>query len=137
MSYLKILMRALSNRNISTGNTSTTENQNYASKRPSNVYNITNEPIVDEGAQCYILHPAQCTSEQWKSVMNDTALVRNWIVVDANTSHLFPDLNTSGNGTTPSDTGSPMPAYTGSASRGLPAVGSVIFAAVAGGLAML
>jgi hypothetical protein len=38
--------------------------------------------------------------------MNGTALIKNWIVVDANTSSLFPDLvgNTPGNGTKPSGT---------------------------------
>ncbi|KAF1938259.1 alpha/beta-hydrolase [Clathrospora elynae] len=120
----RIFTRALFNFDISTGKESITENPSYASEGPSNVYNITNEPIVDPGSQCYVLDPGQCTAEQWATVMNGTALVRNWIVVDANTSHLFPDLvsnGTSGNGT----------ALSGAAS-GLQAgvVGSAVFAAV-------
>lgn len=74
--------------------------------------------------------------------MNGTALVRNWIVVDANTSYLFPDLvgnGTSGNGTAPSATGFPMPTYTAAASGGLSTsfLGSTIIAAAVGGLIML
>ncbi|EOA89250.1 uncharacterized protein SETTUDRAFT_159655 [Exserohilum turcica Et28A] len=92
----KIFMRSLFNRDISTGNVSTAETPGYATKGPSDVSNITNQPIVDPGSQCYVLDRDQCTKDQWKRVMNGTALVRNWIVVDANTSHLFPDLG--GNG---------------------------------------
>ncbi|KAI4662126.1 uncharacterized protein J4E88_010916 [Alternaria novae-zelandiae] len=138
----KIFTRALFNRDISTGNISTTETPDYASEGPSDVYNITNEPIVDEGTQCYVLDPGQCTSEQWESVMNGTALVRNWIVVDANTSYLFPDLagnGTSSNGSTPSGTGLPMPTYTAAASGGLSAsvLGSAMIAAAVGSVVML
>ncbi|KAJ5021077.1 Alpha/Beta hydrolase protein [Bipolaris maydis] len=89
----RIFMRSLFNRDISTGNVSTANNASYATEGPIHVSNITNVPIIDPGAQCYVLDPGQCTKEQWKSVMNGTALVRNWIVVDANTSHLFPRLD--------------------------------------------
>jgi carboxypeptidase C (cathepsin A) len=135
----RIFTRALFNRDISTGNISTTENLDYATKGPGDVYNITNEPIVDAGAQCYVLDPGQCTQEQWESVVNGTALVRNWIVVDANTNYLFPDLvgnGTSGNGSAPSGTGSPVPAYTGAASRAGVA-GIAMVAAVLGSLIVL
>jgi hypothetical protein len=134
----RIFTRALFNRDISTGNISTAANLDYATEGPSDVFKITNEPIVDEGTQCYVLDPGQCTAEQWESVMNGTALVRNWIVVDGNTSYLFPDLGngTSGNGTTPSGTGSPMPAFTGAASRA-GVVGSAVIAAVVGSLVMI
>ncbi|RAR01961.1 carboxypeptidase s1 [Stemphylium lycopersici] len=70
----KIFMRALFNRDISTGNVSIAESPDYATEGPSDVYNITNEPIVDAGAQCYVLDPGQCTEDQWASVMNGTAL---------------------------------------------------------------
>ncbi|KAF2028435.1 alpha/beta-hydrolase [Setomelanomma holmii] len=93
----RIFQRALFNLDIATGNTSTTASPGYAAKGPKDVYNITNEPVVDPGSQCYVLDRDTCTEEQWEAVMNGTALVRNWIVVDANTSSLFPDLV--GNGT--------------------------------------
>jgi carboxypeptidase C (cathepsin A) len=102
----KIFTRALFNFDIATGNISTTENPTYSTKGPKDVYNIKNKPVVDPGSQCYVLDQGQCTAEQWETVMNGTALIKNWIVVDANTSSLFPDLvgNTPGNGTKPSGT---------------------------------
>lgn len=117
----KIFMRALFNRDISTGNVSTVESPEYTTKGPRDVSNIANKPIIDPGTQCYVLDRDQCTADQWESVMNGTALVRNWIVVDANTSYLFPDLGgngTAGNGSRPSGTGSHMPVSTGGAPGG-------------------
>jgi hypothetical protein len=107
----KIFQRALFNLDIATGKISTTANPSYASKGPNDVSNIKNEPVIEPGSQCYVLDRDQCTEEQWETVMDGTALVRNWIVVDANTSYLFPGLvgnaTGGGNGTvrpTPSTT---------------------------------
>lgn len=141
----RIFQRALFNLDIATGKVSTTENPNYASEGPSDVFNITNEPVTLPGSQCYVLDRDQCTEEQWETVMNNTALVKNWIVVDANTSYLFPGLV--GNGTSPangtyrpSPTASTPAQHTGGASS-LVGDGRVAgFAAVAafmGTLAML
>lgn len=105
----KIFTRALFNFDIATGNISTIENGDYSTEGPENVFNITNEPITLPGSQCYVLDEEQCTAEQWETVENGTALVRNWIVVDANTTSLFPDLINGTNGTTPSGTGTPIP----------------------------
>ncbi|EUC41561.1 hypothetical protein COCMIDRAFT_40298 [Bipolaris oryzae ATCC 44560] len=138
----RIFMRSLFNRDISTGNVSTANNASYATEGPMDVSNITNIPIIDPGAQCYVLDPDQCTKEQWESVMNGTALVHNWIVVDANTSHLFPDLipnGTTGNGTIPSTTNSSMPIYTGAAPSGffLSTFNKALFAAGIGCLLIM
>jgi hypothetical protein len=95
----RIFQRALFNYDIATGNISTTKNPGYASQGPHDVADITNEPVTLPGSQCYVLDRDQCTEEQWETVMNGTALVKNWIVVDANTSYLFPGLV--GNGTSP------------------------------------
>jgi hypothetical protein len=95
---------------IATGNISTAENPTYGTKGPKDVYGIKNEPVMEPGSQCYVLDKGQCTNDQWETVMNGTALIKNWIVVDANTSSLFPGL-VGGNGTrpsgTPSSSGSP------------------------------
>jgi carboxypeptidase C (cathepsin A) len=142
----KIFQRALFNYDIATGNISTTDNPDYSTKGPKDVYNITNEPVVDPGSQCYVLDQGQCTSEQWETVMNGTALIKNWIVVDANTSSLFPDLvgNATGpeNGT-PTASGTPTQ-FTAAASSLMSAgqvmgfefgvVGGAVLAAVMGSL---
>ncbi|CBY00885.1 hypothetical protein LEMA_P020150.1 [Plenodomus lingam JN3] len=114
----RIFQRALFNRDIATGNTSTLDMPDYSTVGPSDISNITNEPVVDPGSQCYVLDRGQCTDEQWETVMNGSALIKNWIVVDANTSSLFPDLvggNHTVNGSVPSGTGSLGPVYTGGA----------------------
>ena len=123
----KIFMRSLFNFDIATGNISTTENPDYSTSGPSAVFNITSEPIVDPGSVCYVLDSETCTAEQWESVSNGTALVRNWIVIDANSTFLFPDLangtNQTGGNTTvptspvPSATSSDAPIATGAALR--------------------
>jgi hypothetical protein len=83
--------------------------------------------------------------------MNGTALIKNWIVVDANTSSLFPDLvgPGSGNSTRPSGTptASGIPPYTGAASslmatsqmtgHSFGVVGAAMVAVVVGGLLVL
>jgi hypothetical protein len=113
------------------------------------VYDIMNKPVTDPGSQCYVLDQGQCTAEQWKTVMNGTALIKNWIVVDANTSYLFPELvgnETSRPSVTPSASGS-GPQYTGAASSGVVIgrvmgfevglVGVAVLGAVVGSLVVL
>ncbi|KAJ4302627.1 hypothetical protein N0V90_001516 [Kalmusia sp. IMI 367209] len=115
----RIFMRALFNHDIATGNISTTENADYGSKGPETVFNITNEPVQLPGSQCYVLDKDQCTADQWASVENGTALVKNWIVVDANTSFLFPDLaNGTGSGNGTVGTGTPTPSLGPSSTNG-------------------
>lgn len=109
----RIFQRALFNMDIATGKVSTIDHPNHSTQGPSDISNITNKPIVDPGSQCYILDRDQCTKEQWETVKNGTAWVKNWIVVDANTSVLFPDLSngTSSHGSKPS-----LPVSTGGGS---------------------
>jgi hypothetical protein len=118
----KIFQRALFNMDIATGKVSTANNPGYATKGRKDVFDIRNEPIQDPGAQCYVLDQGQCTLEQWASVMNGTALIKNWIVVDANTTSLFPDLagngTGSGNGSKPTSTLRPSSSASVSGSPG-------------------
>ena len=114
----RIFQRALFNFDIATGSISTAGNPTYSTEGPEKVDDIKNEVVVLPGSQCYVLDRDQCTAEQWETVENGTALVRNWIVVDANTTFLFPDLaGNSTNGTlpTPSPTSSAPPESTGAA----------------------
>ncbi|KAF2865051.1 Alpha/Beta hydrolase protein [Massariosphaeria phaeospora] len=140
----KIFQRALFNFDIATGYVSTTQNADYATKGPADTFNITNEPVTLPGSQCYVLDKDQCTAEQWESVEDGSALVREWIVVDANTTGLFPDLvgNGTGNGTVrPTPTQSIPVEATGAAVRRLSAgswrlvgieVGAVVAARLVG-----
>ncbi|KAF2730313.1 alpha/beta-hydrolase [Polyplosphaeria fusca] len=111
----KIFMRSLFNNDVATGNVSTLENEDYNTKGPSTVFNITSKPVTLPGSQCYVLDKEQCTADQWETVLNGTAEVRNWIVVDANTTSLFSDSgnSTGGNQTSPSGTGTPSATESG------------------------
>ncbi|KAK3202465.1 hypothetical protein GRF29_161g1284583 [Pseudopithomyces chartarum] len=137
----KIFTRALFNYDIATGEISTAEKSDYSTEGPENVFDITNEPVQLPGSQCYVLDKDQCTADQWATVEDGSALVRNWIVVDANTSYMFPDLaNGTGNGTIgtgrPTPTGGAVPTdFPGAAGRSLgPERRTVGFAALAMGL---
>jgi hypothetical protein len=127
----KVFQRALFNLDIATGKVSTASNSQYATKGRKDIFDIKNEPVKDAGAQCYVLDREQCTSEQWAKVMNGTALIKNWIVVDANTSSLFPDVTGNGtglgNGSKPSGNSMPSSSTTtsGSASQYTGAASSV------------
>jgi hypothetical protein len=105
-------------------------------------FNITNEPIPHPAPTCYVLDRGQCTDEQWETVENGTALVKNWIVVDENTRHMFPDLPLPG----PSPTVSEFPgAAAGMRTFGgwkvwgveIPVRGSVVLAVVLGTLVVM
>jgi carboxypeptidase C (cathepsin A) len=129
----RIFQRALFNFDIATGNVSTAQNPSYSSEGPVDVYNITNKPVQLGGSQCYVLDRDQCTNDQWESVMNGTALIKNWIVVDANTSYLFPDL--AGNGTATPSGGAAPPESTAGAGRNV--AGGALFVALMASLAIV
>lgn len=137
----KIFQRALFNFDIATGTISTTQNRNYSTNGTRDTFAIRNEPVKLPGAQCYVLDSDQCTLEQWESVENGTALVKNWIVVDGNTTGLFPEL---GNGTArpsttsglgPSATTSLVPTQSVGAAAGMGVgigIGKVVFLGILG-----
>ncbi len=102
----RIFQRAIFGNDIATGNISTNSNQTYSSQGPSSSFQFKNVAPESPKAQCYILNlPGTCTADQQDSVLNGSALVHDYIVIDANTTYLFPGLNgtggsngTSGNG---------------------------------------
>lgn len=137
----RIFQRIMDNLDVATGKESTV-GDDYGTEGPMEVFNITNEPIPAPAPTCYVLDRAQCTDEQWATVENGTALVRNWIVVDANTSHMFPDLPQP----SPSPSATMFPgAAMGQASFGrwsvfgfeIPVVGSVALCAIMGSLVIM
>ncbi|KAH0541833.1 hypothetical protein FGG08_003716 [Glutinoglossum americanum] len=74
----EIFMRSLSNRDISTGKTDVADD--YRTTGPSSTWHIKN--IVPDSPEptCYILAPETCTKDQYASVKNGTALVKDYIV---------------------------------------------------------
>ena len=118
----RIFQRAIFGNDIATGNVSTNTNQNYSTQGPSSSFGIKNEAPQSPKAQCYVLSLlGTCTSDQQASVLNGSALVYDYIVIDANTTELFPGLygpngtSVGGNGSTtvsPSKGGASPSAFT-------------------------
>ena len=120
-------MRALTNRDIATGTISTADNETYLTTGASSTWQIKNEIPEPPAPTCYVRALlASCTEDQIAAVVNGTALVRNWIVVDDNTAALSND--TASNGTFSGDlpgspgssagSGSPGGSSTGTSSGG-------------------
>jgi Serine carboxypeptidase len=98
----EIFMRAMTNRDIATGNVSTTDDPNYSTTGTSSTWQIKNEVPDSPAPTCYVRAlRASCTDDQIESVLNGTALIQDWIVVDNNTSTLAD--GTTGDGTSSGD----------------------------------
>ncbi|KAL2854636.1 Alpha/Beta hydrolase protein [Aspergillus pseudodeflectus] len=79
----EIFQRAMFNRDISTGNVSTAKNGTYSTTGPSSTFNVTNAVPDSPAPTCYILSlGSYCTVEQIESVVDGTALIKDYIVVD-------------------------------------------------------
>lgn len=102
----RIFQRAIFGNDIATGNISTNTNHNYSTLGPSSSFQIKNEVPESPKAQCYVLNLlGTCTADQQASVLDGSALVHDYIVINANTTSLFPGLYGS-NGTSTSTNGS-------------------------------
>jgi carboxypeptidase C (cathepsin A) len=109
----RIFMRALFNRDIATGEVDTAGNGSYHTTGPSDTLAIKNEVPEPEIMFCYTRDTSTCTDEQVESLKNGTAVVRDWIIVDANSTKRFPFLTAGGNSTS-----SPGGSGTGSSPTG-------------------
>ncbi|KAI9781133.1 MAG: hypothetical protein M1835_004356 [Candelina submexicana] len=103
----KIFMRAMFGLDIATGNTPTTANpSNYSSTGPKSSFQIKNEVPESPPSQCYILSLQNtCTEDQVNAVVNGTALIHDYILIDQNDMNLFPNI-TGGNASNASGGGS-------------------------------
>jgi Serine carboxypeptidase len=120
----EIFMRAMTNRDIATGNVSTTEIPTYSTTGTSSTWQIKNEVPDPPAPTCYVRAlRTSCTDDQIESVLNGTALIQDWIVIDNNTSTLTD--GTASNGTSSGDrpsgsagNGSPSGSSTGTSNGG-------------------
>ncbi|KAK4971267.1 hypothetical protein LTR66_008972 [Elasticomyces elasticus] len=98
----QIFMRAMFNTDIASGAISTAENGDYCTTGPSSTWNVRNEVPASPQPTCYLYaFLCTCTDKQIGSVLDGTALIHDWVVIDNNTKDLFPGL---GNGTTENST---------------------------------
>lgn len=78
-----IFMRATFNRDIATGEIGVTDD--LATEGPASTWHIKNEPPVKPIPRCYALEPASCVASVWKTVVDGTAIIRNWWVMEEET----------------------------------------------------
>lgn len=89
---LEVFNRALGNRDIATG-TKDTASGGYSSTGPSDTLEVKSEIPEPELMFCYTLLPdTTCTEAQQAAVRNGSAKIVRYIVEDANSTRLFPDL---------------------------------------------
>lgn len=100
----QIFQRAIFGLDIATGTVNTEKDSSYSSKGDVKASQTRQEAPESPEPTCYILDLVTCTDDQFEAVVNNTALIHDYIVIDENTAGLFPGF---GNSTTRSgnDTG--------------------------------
>lgn len=130
----RIFNRALSNMDIATGTkpTYSSGGEAYKSEGEESTWSHMDKDPEDPIHFCYTLDPYDtCSDDQIQSLVNGTAVIRDYILQDQNSTKLFPDVfagtSTGGGGPSASASAAPAP---GGASALRP--GSLYWALVAG-----
>jgi hypothetical protein len=77
--YYNIFMRALFNKDIATGLIPVSD---YLSTvGPSSTVHVKNKIPARPESRCYILDPGTCTLKQFETVINGTAIIKDFIVI--------------------------------------------------------
>jgi hypothetical protein len=77
--YYKIFMRAMFNKDIATGLLPVFDK--LSTIGPSTTFHVKNKIPERPAPKCYILTPKTCTPEQYNTVLNETAIVKDFMVV--------------------------------------------------------
>ncbi|KAI9804428.1 MAG: hypothetical protein M1825_001327 [Sarcosagium campestre] len=87
----EVFMRSLFSKDIATGKVSLSSEPGYSSKGPSSSFQIKNAVLGSPPPQCYVWAPTStCNDEQYESLVNGSAVVKNFIVQDTNNTDPFP-----------------------------------------------
>ncbi|KAL4890087.1 Alpha/Beta hydrolase protein [Aspergillus ambiguus] len=79
----EIFHRVMFNRDVATGKKDTGTDEPYSTTGPSSTWNITNVVPDSPAPTCYVLQlTTYCTNEQIQSVVDGTAVIKDYIVVD-------------------------------------------------------
>lgn len=88
----EIFHRVMFNRDIATGEKDIVAGDSYSTKGSPTTFHIKNEVPPMPAPTCYILALTDtCEQEQLVQLMNGSAVVKDYILVDENTKHMFPD----------------------------------------------
>jgi carboxypeptidase D len=78
----EIFHRALFNRDLATGKIDTARNGSYSTKGPASTWQFKNQVPESPEPVCYILAlESTCTDDQIASVVNGTAVIKDYVVV--------------------------------------------------------
>ena len=89
----KIFTRALFNKDISTGEIDTAVNGSYHTEGPPDTWDTKNVPPEQPLQVCYSLDSgATCTEDELEAISNGSAVLRDWILEDANSTLLYPGI---------------------------------------------
>lgn len=75
----EVFRRAMFGWDIPTGRVKVTDG--FRTEGPGDTWGVKEEPPVMPKARCYVLKPESCEEEVWRTVMNGTAVVRDWFVI--------------------------------------------------------
>ena len=105
----RIFMRALNNMDIATGASNIAKNSSYATTGMADTWSVKDKAPEAEEPFCYTYAlTSQCTDEQYESVLDGSALIKDYLVIDNVTTGLFPQIaaQAKGNSSTATSTGS-------------------------------
>ncbi|KAK3305793.1 Alpha/Beta hydrolase protein [Chaetomium strumarium] len=76
----EIFRRAMFGWDVATGMVKVTDE--YRTEGPRDAWGVRGELPAMPKARCYVLRPDTCEEEVWKTVVNGTAVVKDWFVVE-------------------------------------------------------
>ncbi|KAL8670452.1 MAG: hypothetical protein Q9168_005012 [Polycauliona sp. 1 TL-2023] len=81
----RLFHRAIFGQDLSTGEINTNLDSSYSTEGPSDSLGIRQEPPEDYPPECYTLAiPATCTQEQYELMLSGGGLVKNYILIQGN-----------------------------------------------------
>ena len=89
--YYKIFMRAMFNKDIATGFIPVFDH--LTTIGPSSTFHVKNKIPERPVPKCYVLDTRTCTPEQYATVLNGTAVVKDFMVVGTEQDMASQDLN--------------------------------------------
>ncbi|KAK2783313.1 hypothetical protein FQN52_000322 [Onygenales sp. PD_12] len=88
----EIFRRVMFDSDVATGEVDITAVKDFSTKGSLDPSWTKQKPPPMPKPTCYVLDSQTCTEDQAASVKNGSALIRDYIVVDENTKHLFPGI---------------------------------------------
>ena len=92
--YYKIFMRAMFNKDIATGIIPVFDQ--LMTIGPSSTFHVKNKIPERPEPRCYVLDTKTCTTEQYATVLNGTAIVKNFMVVGREEDKVTENVNREG-----------------------------------------